>query len=164
METDGTSPVGPGDAGPDPNSTGTTTPDPVVRCAGGIVRDDLGRILLVRRANEPGRGLWSLPGGRCEPGESAREACIREVREECGLEIAVERLAGTAVRPGAAEGTQYEIADFFCSVVRGTATAGDDADAVRWADAAALGRLSLTDGLLEALVSWGAVAARPDAP
>lgn len=48
-----------------------------------IVSD--GRVLLIKRAREPLAGLWTLPGGRCEPGETADEAAIREVREEVGL-------------------------------------------------------------------------------
>ena len=153
---------GPVRAAADPSDG--AAPVQAVRCAGGIVRDDNGRILLIRRANEPGRGLWSLPGGRCRPGESARAACVRELREECALEIAIDRVAGRVVRPGAVEGTQYEITDYFCSVVAGTPIAGDDADEVCWADRRALSRLQLTDGLLEALTTWGALTTGPDAP
>jgi mutator protein MutT len=138
----------------DDGSPSPTRPVPTVPCAGGIVRDDRGRILLVRRANEPGRGQWSLPGGRCEPGETPRQACIRELLEECALEVIVDGLAGTVRRPGAVPGTEYEITDFFCSVLRGQPHAGDDADAVCWADGAALHRLPLSDGLLDTLISW----------
>ncbi len=47
------------------------------------------RILLIRRANEPGRGLWSIPGGLVEVGESLREAAKREVEEETGIEVEI---------------------------------------------------------------------------
>src|SRR4051812_35800604 len=50
-----------------------------VPCVGAVVTDAEGRLLLVQRANEPGRGLWSIPGGRVEPGETARQAVVREV-------------------------------------------------------------------------------------
>src|SRR5436190_190421 len=53
-----------------------------VECAGAVVRDDHGRLLLVRRGRPPSAGLWSLPGGRIEPGESAAAAAAREVWEE----------------------------------------------------------------------------------
>src|SRR5262245_49581335 len=53
-----------------------------VPCAGAVVLDSAGRLLLVRRAREPGRGRWSLPGGRVEAGETAAAAAVREVREE----------------------------------------------------------------------------------
>lgn len=50
-----------------------------------IVDENL--VLLVRRAREPYAGLWTLPGGRCEPGESAEAAAVREVQEELGLRV-----------------------------------------------------------------------------
>lgn len=45
------------------------------------------KVLLVKRGNEPGKGLWSLPGGMVELGERVREAGIREVKEECNIDI-----------------------------------------------------------------------------
>jgi hypothetical protein len=57
-----------------------------VPCVGGLIYDAAGRLLLVQRANEPGRGLWSLPGGRVEPGERPQEALAREIAEELGVE------------------------------------------------------------------------------
>ena len=53
--------------------------------------DASGRLLLVRRGNEPSRGLWCEPSGRCEPGEPAEQACVRETREETGLDVRVVR-------------------------------------------------------------------------
>ena len=53
--------------------------------------DEHGRILLTRRADN---GQWCLPGGGMEPGESAAEACEREVLEETGLSVRVRRLVG----------------------------------------------------------------------
>ncbi len=52
-----------------------------------------GRLLLVKRGAEPGRGKWSIPGGILELGERVRDAVVREVKEECGLgiEIAADR-------------------------------------------------------------------------
>ncbi len=119
-----------------------------VRCAGAIVFDEAGRLLLVRRGNEPLRGRWCEPSGRCEPGESARDACVRETREETGLDVRVVRPAGT-VRVGA-----YLIEDFVCSVVRGSARAGDDAAEVRWVTRAELAQLPLVPGLEAILTSW----------
>ena len=58
--------------------------------------DEQGRILLTRRADN---GLWCLPGGRMESGESAAEACEREVREETGLTVRVKRLVGVYSHP-----------------------------------------------------------------
>ena len=51
-----------------------------------------GRLLLVKRAKEPSKGKWSIPGGRIELGESVYEAARREVLEECSINIEIERL------------------------------------------------------------------------
>jgi ADP-ribose pyrophosphatase YjhB (NUDIX family) len=65
-------------------------------CANGIVvRDD--RVLLGRRAHSPWHGLWGSPGGFCELGEHPADTVVREVREETGLEVAVEEYLGTWV-------------------------------------------------------------------
>lgn len=58
---------------------------------GAVVHKD-GRFLLVRRANEPGKGLWSIPGGLVEVGESLKDAVKREVEEETGVRIEVGKL------------------------------------------------------------------------
>ncbi len=54
---------------------------------GVIVFNNDKMVLLVKRGNEPGKGLWSLPGGMVELGERVREAGIREVKEECNIDI-----------------------------------------------------------------------------
>jgi len=53
---------------------------------GVVVFDERGRILLVRRGGSPGKGLWSLPGGKLEPGERIFEAAARELKEEVGID------------------------------------------------------------------------------
>lgn len=111
-------------------------------------------MLLIKRGHEPGAGLWSLPGGRIEPGETDIEALIREIAEETGLEIQAGHLLGTVRRPGL-EGTVIDIRDYAASVVGGTLRPGDDAADARWADVAELDGLAMTDGLVEALTSWG---------
>jgi ADP-ribose pyrophosphatase YjhB (NUDIX family) len=130
--------------------------DPVRRvpCAGAIVLDGDGRLLVIRRGHEPGRGLWSLPGGRCEPGEDAAAAAVREAYEETGLVVTAGRLVGRVERPGP-DGVTYVIDDLACTVAGGTLRAGDDADEVRWVGPAELAALPVTDGLLAALTSWG---------
>jgi 8-oxo-dGTP diphosphatase len=130
-----------------------------VACAGAIVLDGTGRLLLIRRGREPGRGLWSLPGGRCEPGEDAAAAAVRETYEETGLEVTAGRLVGRVERPGPG-GITYLIDDLACTVTGGTLRAGDDADDARWIGAAELAALSVTEGLLEALTRWGVLPLR----
>ncbi|MFC6081413.1 NUDIX hydrolase [Sphaerisporangium aureirubrum] len=124
-----------------------------VRCVGGVVLDDAGRFLLVRRGRPPGEGLWSLPGGRVEDGESDAEALRRELREETGVPVTVGALAGMVERPGPG-GVVYEIYDYLAAPGDGTPRPGDDAADVGWFTPAELARLPLTTGLLDALTSW----------
>ncbi|MEV5411655.1 NUDIX domain-containing protein [Thermopolyspora sp. NPDC052614] len=124
-----------------------------IKCVGAIVFDDAGRLLLIRRAHPPGEGLWSLPGGRVEPGESDAEAVVREVREETGLTVAVGPLAGTVDRPAPGDAV-YEINDYLASVTAGRLAADDDASDARWCTPGDLARLPLTPGLLDALTEW----------
>lgn len=123
--------------------------DGPVNCAGAVVRDAAGRVLLVLRANEPSRGKWSVPGGRIEPGETARAAAAREVREETGLDVEVGELLLTA------DLGPYVVADYAAVVVGGTLVAGDDALDARWFSAAELAALDLSPGLLDALGEMG---------
>jgi 8-oxo-dGTP diphosphatase len=89
-----------------------------IACVGAVVRSG-GKLLVIRRGRPPGAGLWSLPGGRVEPGESDEQALRREVREETGLEVSVGELVGTVERdadpdlPGS--GGTFVIHDYACS-------------------------------------------------
>jgi 8-oxo-dGTP diphosphatase len=121
-----------------------------VECAGAVVRDSAGRLLLIRRGHEPSLGLWSLPGGRIDPGESAADAAAREVREETGLDVDVGPLLASV------EIGDFLVHDFAATVVGGELRAGDDASEVRWCSDEELARLELTPGLLAALTSMGA--------
>lgn len=119
--------------------------------------DQQRRLLVVRRGQEPAQGLWSIPGGRLEAGESLPEAVRREVREETGVAVEVGELAGVVQRPGR-EGTTYLIHDFHCQLVGpAVPVAGDDADDARWVSLADLRSLPTTPGLLEALLEWQAL-------
>jgi 8-oxo-dGTP diphosphatase len=120
-----------------------------VPCVGALTFDPDGRLLLIQRGNEPGRGLWSLPGGRVEPGEDDATALEREMAEETGLVVR----AGTLV--GRVQRGHYSIADYRCTVVAGELRAGDDALGARWCDAAALAELPLAALLMETLAEWG---------
>lgn len=123
-------------------------------CAGGVVLDHTRRLLIIRRGREPGSGLWSIPGGRCLPGEPPEAACVREVAEETGLEVVTVRRLGAVERVGPA-GVVYAITDYLCAVRGGVVQAGDDALEARWATRAELDELPLVPELVECLDAWG---------
>lgn len=126
-----------------------------IPCVGAVVQDAAGRLLLIRRGHEPGAGLWSLPGGRIERGETRQQAVAREVLEETGLSVECGRLLGTAELP-APDGSVIDVSDYVAVVTGGELAAGDDADDARWVTAAEFAALPLTDGLAGYLAAWGA--------
>lgn len=128
--------------------------DGVQHCAGGVVLDERRRLLLVRRANPPGQGRWSVPGGRCMDGESTTDACARELAEETGLSVRVGEEVGSVELDGL-DGRVYVITDFVCEVVGGALRAGDDADEVRWVTRAELDTMPMVTGLVQFLADRG---------
>jgi 8-oxo-dGTP diphosphatase len=121
------------------------------------VRDEQGRLLLVRRGHEPYAGTWSLPSGRAEPGEQLAATAAREVAEETGLAVEVGDLLGVVYRQDPTGTYRYEIHDFACTIVGGRLAAGDDADEVAWFGTEQLDSLPLSPGLLSALREFGVV-------
>lgn len=127
-----------------------------VPAVGALALDEHGRVLLVLRGNEPDRGTWSLPGGRVEPGESAEAAIVREMQEETGLAVEVERHLARIERPHQSGGV-YVIDDFAVTVLNGDLRADTDALEARWFTTLELTHLTLTPGLLDVLESWGLI-------
>ncbi|HEX4250214.1 MAG TPA: NUDIX domain-containing protein [Pseudonocardia sp.] len=126
----------------------------MIACVGAVIHDDRGRLLLIRRGQEPGRGLWSLPGGRVEPGETDHEAVVREVAEETGLRVRPGRLVGRVSR-AAPSGAVYDIADYECELAGDDVLRPDtDADDARWVTAADYAGLPLVYGMTEVLTEW----------
>ena len=97
-----------------------------------IVRD--GSLLLIRRGRGANEGLWAVPGGKVEYGESLREAVSRETLEETGYIVSVGDVAwvGEAIGPGDPPEWHYTLIDFYATVTGGEMAVGDDATAVEW--------------------------------
>ena len=126
----------------------------VIPCVGAVATDEHGRLLMIKRGHEPGAGLWSIPGGRIEPGETDAQALVREMLEETGLTVEVGRLLGRVRRPFL-DGAVIDIGDYAVTVTGGTLRPGDDAADARWVTATELNSLEITEGLIEALTDWG---------
>ena len=102
-----------------------------------VIRDETGRVLLQQRTDN---GCWGLPGGAVEFGESVLEALHREVLEETGLTIAVERLVGVYSHPDQHQIVTYPDGNVFhfvstCFAARptgGAFTLGDETSALAW--------------------------------
>jgi 8-oxo-dGTP diphosphatase len=123
----------------------STLPRPTVAVAA-IVFDADGRVLAIERGEPPGVGLWSLPGGKQEPGETLAQAVVREVREETGLDVEVGELACVVERMGV--DYHYVILDYYARVTGGELAAASDARAARFVTLEELAALPHTAGLL----------------
>jgi len=105
--------------------------DPKVAAAVLVLQDK--RVLLVRRINEPFRGLWTLPAGFINGGEDPAEAAARECLEETGLSVKVTRVYDIVAGREHPRGADFVIV-YEAEVVSGEMQAEDDADAVEWFD------------------------------
>jgi 8-oxo-dGTP diphosphatase len=126
-----------------------TPPPPEVAVGAVALLDDA--LLLVRRGRGPAAGEWSVPGGRVERGETVHMAVVRELFEETGLEVVVDRFLGWVERID--EEYHFVILDFAVTVLDASvaAVAGDDAAEVAWVPLHELSELRLVDGLYEFL-------------
>jgi 8-oxo-dGTP diphosphatase len=110
---------------------------PVVGVGAVVVRD--GKALIIKRAHEPRKGEWSLPGGLLELGESLQDAARREIKEETSLDIDVGPVIETFDRVHRDENGKiryhFVIVDFVCWSERGEAMPASDADGVAWVTA-----------------------------
>jgi len=117
---------------------------PIV-AVGAFVFDREGRVLLVERAKEPGKGLWTVPGGRLERNETLAQAVAREVREETGLIVEVGALACVVERMG--DDFHFVILDYLARVIGGTLAAATDVSVAKFVTDQEAAQLPLTDGL-----------------
>jgi len=100
-----------------------------------IVRNE--QVLVVRRANPPLKGEWSIPGGLVETGETTREALVREIREETGLTVEPVEFIEVFERilHDADSRVQYHfvVIDYLCRIISGESCPGSDVSEMRWA-------------------------------
>jgi 8-oxo-dGTP diphosphatase len=110
---------------------------------GAVVVDDCGRVLLIKRATEPMKGHWSLPGGLLELGETLSDGVKREVFEETGLFVEPEAIVEVVDRiyrnsDGKQSQVQYHyvVVDYWCRVMGGDLKPSSDASEVAWVNRA----------------------------
>ena len=128
---------------------------PILAVSAAIFRD--GKVLVVRRARKPALGIYTLPGGGVEIGETLLHAVTREVREETALEIEPVALAGH--REAIARDAQGRVERHFvilCFAARwrsGEPVLNEELDDARWLDPAELSALHTTEGLAEIIAA-----------
>jgi 8-oxo-dGTP diphosphatase len=119
----------------------------------GIVIVNDGKIVLIKRGNEPGKGKWSIPGGLVELGEHIDQAVIREAKEETCLTVTSPRLVDVVDNVDIdADGKvkyHYVIVDYLVQVVGGDIAAASDAEELRWVPFAEVERYVLTASFRE---------------
>ncbi len=124
---------------------------PILAVSAAIVRD--GKVLVVRRARKPALGVYTLPGGGVETGETLVQAVAREVREETAL--AIEPIALAGYREAVARDAQGRVERHFvilCFAAHwrsGEPILNDELDDARWLEPAELAGLHTTEGLAE---------------
>lgn len=132
---------------------------PELAVSAAIFRDE--RVLLVKRAQPPALGRWTLPGGRVEPGETLSDAIRREVAEETGLVIRVGALAGYREiilnEPVEGRGRHFVILPFAAGWVSGEVSLNAELSEFAWTSIEAAADFETTEGLVEILESASAL-------
>jgi 8-oxo-dGTP diphosphatase len=116
---------------------------------GAVVFNAEGQVLLIKRGKAPHYGRWMVPGGALEWGETLEQAAVREVREETGIEIEIERFVETieAITPGD-PGFHFVIMDYAARAVSGSLQAASDALDAAWVAPESFSDYDLTEELL----------------
>jgi 8-oxo-dGTP diphosphatase len=119
----------------------------------GIVFNNQKQILLIQRNQPPAMGLWSIPGGKLEPGESLVEACKREIKEETGLDTDIKNIVAVVERR--VEGFHYVIIDYLALLANeenSQPIAQSDVSEARWVSLEHLVDYDLVEGLVEIIL------------
>jgi 8-oxo-dGTP diphosphatase len=106
------------------------------------------RVLVIQRARDPWAGLWSLPGGRVEPGEDAEACAVRELGEEIGV-VPSDLVEVVQLRAGS--GGRFLLQVFATRAFSGTPVANDEVSDFRWLTLAEIAALPTTPNLAEVL-------------
>lgn len=119
---------------------------PIVGAGALIIKD--GKLLLIKRGAKPGQGKWSIPGGLVELGERVQNTVVREVKEECGLDIEVEKLVDvfdsiTRDEKGRIR-YQFVVVNFLANIKGGNLKNADDVLEARWVPINAVEKYNLT--------------------
>jgi 8-oxo-dGTP diphosphatase len=99
------------------------------------------KVLLIKRGREPFKDEWAIPGGRIEDGESAEQCAIREMKEETGLDIEIEKLIGVYSDPNR-DPRGIIAATYIVKKTGGKLIAGDDAAKAKWFELNSLPKLA----------------------
>lgn len=127
----------------------------LVPAASAVVADEAGRVLLQRRTDN---GLWSIPGGRMEIGETISETAVRETREETGLEVRPVRVVGIYSNPDHV--VEYEDGEirqqfsvcFACELVGGSIEISDESSEVGFFTSDEIKEMSMTDSIRQRIM------------
>lgn len=124
-------------------------PDYPMVGVGVVVFNEHDQILLVRRGNEPSRGLWALPGGIVELGEELKSAAAREVMEECAIEVAIEDVADVIdlILKDENEEVKYHyiLIDYYAKYAGGQLSPQSDVSDARWFSKADIQELDMPE-------------------
>jgi ADP-ribose pyrophosphatase YjhB (NUDIX family) len=128
---------------------------PYLAVSAAIIRD--GRVLVTQRARGPALGVWTMPGGVVEAGETLTEALVREIDEETGMAIEPVALAGhreVVVRDDRGRVSRHFVILCFASRwIAGEPRLNEELSDARWLRPAELAGLKTTDGLVEIVAS-----------
>ncbi|MFI6443535.1 NUDIX hydrolase [Kitasatospora sp. NPDC050543] len=138
----------------DPNAP---KPNSLVPAASVVVVDEAGRVLLQRRTDN---GMWALPGGKMELGESLADCGIRETREETGIDVEITGIVGTYTNPGHVFAyDDGEVRQEFSICLRarpigGTVRVSDESHEVAWFDPGEMDGLPMVPSIRKRINDW----------